>query len=169
MRPRALFAAFAFSLLSIGAFAQDGLRSASLPERSLPSLPSERPDLFRATPDTFVPHPDQRPQVGPGFVIGGFWPYGPWPWPDGRHSRRDGRYRNYRRYGDFTAPPAQPERPPAAAPVAPPDKYVPGVPGKPKTFYVIPDCYAGDKPPQADRLRPGCDASKVRKIPPPPV
>jgi hypothetical protein len=36
----------------------------------------------------------------------------------------------------------------------------------PKTFYVIPGCYAGDKPPRAARLRRGCDASKIRAIPP---
>ena len=39
-------------------------------------------------------------------------------------------------------------------------------PGRPKTFYVVPGCYAGDKPPSARRLPKGCDASKVRTIPP---
>jgi hypothetical protein len=43
----------------------------------------------------------------------------------------------------------------SAAPAAPP-----------KTFYVIPGCYAGDKPPSAQSLRKGCDRSKVRVIPP---
>lgn len=36
----------------------------------------------------------------------------------------------------------------------------------PKTFYVIPGCYAGDKPPRTVRLPPTCDASKVRTVPP---
>jgi hypothetical protein len=42
-------------------------------------------------------------------------------------------------------------------------------PGVPKTFYVIPGCYAGDKPPRGRLLPRGCDASKVRTIPPRPV
>ncbi|MGH9345933.1 MAG: hypothetical protein ACRD26_01590 [Vicinamibacterales bacterium] len=40
------------------------------------------------------------------------------------------------------------------------------VPGVPKTFYVIPGCYAGDKPPRTVTLPRGCDPSKVRRIPP---
>jgi hypothetical protein len=36
----------------------------------------------------------------------------------------------------------------------------------PKTFYVIPGCYAGDKRPSAQSLRKGCDIAKVRVIPP---
>ena len=39
-------------------------------------------------------------------------------------------------------------------------------PAIPKTFYVIPKCYAGDKKPTADRLPPGCRTSNVRTIPP---
>jgi hypothetical protein len=39
-------------------------------------------------------------------------------------------------------------------------------PAAPKTFYVIPKCYAGDKRPSADRLPAGCRASNVRAIPP---
>ena len=35
-----------------------------------------------------------------------------------------------------------------------------------KTFYVIPGCYAGDKPPRTAPLPKGCDASKMRAIPP---
>jgi hypothetical protein len=36
----------------------------------------------------------------------------------------------------------------------------------PKTFYVVPGCYAGDKPPQAERLPANCDAANARTIPP---
>jgi len=36
----------------------------------------------------------------------------------------------------------------------------------PKTFYVIPGCYAGDKPPKNRPLPRGCSASKMRVIPP---
>jgi len=35
-----------------------------------------------------------------------------------------------------------------------------------KTFYVIPGCYAGDRPPKDVRLPRGCDRSRVRAIPP---
>jgi hypothetical protein len=47
-------------------------------------------------------------------------------------------------------------------------KAVATSPGVPKTFYVIPGCYAGDKPPRA-KLPRGCDPSKVRAIPPQPI
>lgn len=40
------------------------------------------------------------------------------------------------------------------------------VPAAPKTFYVIPKCYAGDKPPDKDRLPKGCLISNLRKVPP---
>lgn len=39
-------------------------------------------------------------------------------------------------------------------------------PAIPKTFYVIPKCYAGDKPPDKDRLPKGCQVLNVRKVPP---
>jgi len=39
-------------------------------------------------------------------------------------------------------------------------------PAIPKTFYVIPKCYAGDKKPIADKLPKGCRASDLRTIPP---
>ena len=42
----------------------------------------------------------------------------------------------------------------------------PPPPGAPKTFYVIPGCYAGDRPPQTERLPPKCDAAQARTIPP---
>ena len=44
-------------------------------------------------------------------------------------------------------------------------KAMAAVPGKPRTFYVIPGCYAGDTPPRA-RLPRGCDRSKLRAVPP---
>jgi hypothetical protein len=36
----------------------------------------------------------------------------------------------------------------------------------PRTFYVIPRCYAGDTPPRAAQLPAGCDAASVRVVPP---
>jgi hypothetical protein len=42
----------------------------------------------------------------------------------------------------------------------------PRVAAIPKTFYVIPGCYAGDAPPRTARLPKGCLAQNVRTIPP---
>jgi hypothetical protein len=39
-------------------------------------------------------------------------------------------------------------------------------PAIPKTFYVIPKCYAGDKKPNAIQLPKGCRASDLRTVPP---
>jgi hypothetical protein len=39
-------------------------------------------------------------------------------------------------------------------------------PAVPKAFYVIPGCFAGDKPPTSDRLSAACDITRVRTIPP---
>ena len=36
----------------------------------------------------------------------------------------------------------------------------------PKTFYVIPRCYAGDVRPRADQLPPGCQIARLREVPP---
>jgi hypothetical protein len=36
----------------------------------------------------------------------------------------------------------------------------------PKTFYVIPGCYAGDTPPAADRLPSGCSSQNLKIVPP---
>ena len=47
---------------------------------------------------------------------------------------------------------------PSAAPPRPP--------AVPKTFYVIPGCYAGDKPPRTVALPRGCNVAKARAVPP---
>ena len=39
-------------------------------------------------------------------------------------------------------------------------------PAVPKTFYVIPGCYAGDKPPREGMLPRGCTTAKLRTVPP---
>jgi hypothetical protein len=65
----------------------------------------------------------------------------------------------YRRDLEPTASgPQQPRDTPAVLP--------PPTPAKAKTFYVIPGCYAGDKPPGNRRLPAGCDVLKLRTIPP---
>jgi hypothetical protein len=42
----------------------------------------------------------------------------------------------------------------------------PRPPAIPKTFYVIPGCYAGDTPPAADRLPSGCSSKNLKTVPP---
>ena len=72
-------------LISSTAWAQEGLRSASLPERNLSTPNPLAPvDLFRAGPLTYPPlddprfRPDRRPHRFPRFPYGSFVP--PW-WP----------------------------------------------------------------------------------------
>lgn len=159
---RTVAAAIVITFASV-ASAQQGLGSASLPDRTPPPLPSERPDVFRAPPGTYVPRP-VSPVFNPGFPVFGFWPFNPW------QSQHSWRHRHWHRdRGEISDRESREvERPPAAAPApAPvPEKYVAGAPGKPKTFYVIPGCYAGDRPPERDRIPRGCDVRKLRKIPP---
>jgi len=49
---------------------------------------------------------------------------------------------------------------------ATPVPAAPVVQAVPKTFYVIPGCYAGDKPPRRGTLPAGCDLARLRKVPP---
>ena len=157
-----LLAALAVALLSTAAAAQDGLRSASLPERTpMNPVPPPPVDLFRAAPDTYTPKPpDQRPRhrqsnrhlfgasvFAPVYLVGYSIE------PDRRAGFQSPELEPLRR--------SEPPAPPAAAPVAP-TPMPPVTPGPRKTFYVIPGCYAGDRPPHADRLPPGCDVSKTR-------
>ncbi len=160
---RTFHVAVAICLLSTAGSAQQGLRSASLPDRAPPPLPSATPDVFLARPNTYTPRPprrDLRRYRGDGFAID----YS--HYSDTRFAKRDtsgnvelridpGETRNSRSDLDRVA---------SAAPL--PQRVVAA--GPPKTFYVIPGCYAGDKPPQADRLRPGCRISDTRKVPPVP-
>jgi hypothetical protein len=53
-------------------------------------------------------------------------------------------------------PPSIHEQPPISY-----EPYVPGTAGPPKTFFVIPGCYAGDRPPKKMALPRGCDISKL--------
>jgi hypothetical protein len=54
----------------------------------------------------------------------------------------------------------------AAAPDAPAAAAAMVRPAAPKTLYVIPRCYAGDKRPSASALPAGCDLRAMRTIPP---
>jgi hypothetical protein len=150
-------------LLCGAAEAQEGLRSASLPEPSLSSSVADERDLFRVPPDFYArrPEPDASrlffPFVLPfpqAFVPAPWYPY-PYPPPPGSShaDARDDARRRVRRE-EISETPAPPSAPPA-----------PMLPGKPKTFYVIPRCYMGDRPPESEWLPAGCDRSKMRIVP----
>lgn len=166
---RILCAGLALWLLPAVAAAQDVLPSASLqmglPSAALARRPpagSIRRDLFRADPATFAPTFHEPPLLDSRFVpcCGGFAgpvfaPAGTWWAPQPQIV--------YVPYViiEREVPRAAPAPPPAAAPPPPPP-----APGVPKTFYVIPGCYAGDKRPDAGALPRGCDIGRLRTIPP---
>ena len=160
MRARIGCLTLTVALLPAASFAQDGLRSASLPERPLTASvppPPSRGDGYRASPRTYRPDPRRRSQLP---VFGYYGPQLGYPYDD-----------------PYVQPiivvqvpsdavrPAQ-AAPPAPAPVVPPTPYVAGAPGRPKTFYLIPGCYAGDRRPAPESLAPGCSMNRLRVVPP---
>ena len=146
--------------------AQDGLRSASLPQSAPPPTIAVERDLFLVPPDFYIRRPDPWgsrlffPQVL-------LWPPGVPTWQSPLSL--------YPQSLDIDEPVVQdipnersgvPLVSGADAAAIPAMPAPPMVPGPPKTFYVIPGCYAGDRPPAAESLRPGCDRSNMRVIPP---
>ena len=158
-----LFSALACAvvLLSSPAIAQDGLRSASLPERSRDNpFPAERANQFRARPDTYTTRPITLP---PGGVIS-FPFYSFTPPVVVVVERVVERLPTIYRRDMFEPRPASPAERAAPAPAAPPPVVTP--PPTPKTFYVIPGCYAGDRRPEPEQLPAGCDLRRLRVVPP---
>lgn len=133
--------------------AQDGLRSASLPERPLSSSSgSMREDLYRTGPGRH-----RLARSRPSWpVFGYFGPEVVYPYVQ----------------PIIVVVPRDPVDPARAmprampAPVAPPAPYVAGMAGRPKTFYVIPGCYAGDRRPEPESLAPGCSLTRLRVVAP---
>ena len=127
-------------------------------------------DLFRAGPDTYAPDdPTRRPgrvprrsRVHPYRTSAGYFPT---PYVPGFESSESVTVNiaihPERAVTDETEPlrreraDATPE--PAPAPISPW--------AAPKTFYVVPRCYAGDRRPSADQLPAGCDITLLRVIP----
>jgi hypothetical protein len=123
--------------------------------------PTER-DVFVARPGTYAPRYDRRltpAEMGlwfpPSTVV---WPTilaAPPPAPPVVIVVVPPRSRS------TAAPPASP------APATPLPAATPASPAGPrKPLYVIPLCYAGDKPPRPDQLRPGCRLADLRTISP---
>jgi hypothetical protein len=186
----------AIGLLPAETFAQGGLRSGSLPDRSPGQFRSQGPmvrspgpmgrapgrpvrrlgnsprgtreDVFRARPWTYRPGRSQLFFRGGG----GYYPYPYYPYPAYPSSSYQ-YYPHEQIYQDpeptVTVFPSTPAEDAPAAPLATaprPEPYVPGPPGPPKTFYIIPGCYLGDRRPAPESLAPGCSISKLRVIPP---
>ena len=159
MFARMMWAAGILALLCGVAEAQDGLRSAALPEPALRSPVADERDLFRVPPDFYnrPPDPDGSrlffPLFLPTFVTTRDW-YAPQyphiPGPAQLDARTEAGKNTQREA--IAESPALSSVPPA-----------PVLPGKPKTFYVIPGCYAGDRPPRLEWLPAGCDMSKMRE------
>jgi hypothetical protein len=156
--------------------AQDSLRSASLPESGPGPTVNVQGDLFIVPPDFYRTRPDPESSrlFFPQVLV---WPPGvpgvpyPWQYPLSQYPLSPYVDGPISPYVDEPVPEAgvdrpvdllEPTQPIVEAPPPPP----PMVPGPPKTFYVIPRCYAGDRPPPPGWLRPGCDRSKMRVIPP---
>jgi hypothetical protein len=125
------------------------LRSASLPERPIATAPpAPGTDRFVAAPDSYTPGRHRQPYFFP-FVYGG-----------GAYPSHEPRTRELTVHVTVLPTPPAPR---LAEPIAPRPDFPPG---PPKTFYVIPGCYAGDKPPADTPLASACDHAKLRIVPP---
>ena len=164
----ALVLAFAASAAAQGRGHQGSPQPHQAPRPSRPdSAPPPAPiSPFAATPETYAPHYDRPVGLhhGRGLGLGvpvynnpiGFGFYAPEtlapapPAPD-------------KVTPPAPEPPKVPEPPKAAAPVPEPPPIA--VAHGPDTFYVIPGCYAGNRPPIPERLPKGCDIARMRTVP----
>jgi hypothetical protein len=186
MFARTMQAAGILALLCGAAEAQDGLRSAALPEPTLRSPVADDRDLFRVPQDFYNRRPDSDgsrlffPQPLPTLVWNPNWPDTIVP----VHGFTGASAHRFRFTGSHVLgcmgsgsvvhacsgsgvterSEAAPET--TASPSATPPRMAPG---EPKIFYVIPGCYAGDRPPALEWLPRGCDTSKMRVVTPTPV
>lgn len=132
-------------------------RSPGRPVQRLANSPrTPRGDVFLARPRTFRPGRSELFLRDRGYYRYPHYPFPiylysyPYPYP---------YYPPEQVYPDpeptvIVFPPTPAEATPAAPPppTLPPEPYVTGPPGPPKTFYVIPGCYIGDRRP-ASRLQ----------------
>jgi len=76
---RTLSVVVTLALLVAPVRAQDGLRSASLPEHPVTAPPPARgPDLYRVGPRAYAHVDRRRPLIPPGVFGGGYGGWGPW-------------------------------------------------------------------------------------------
>ncbi len=154
------------SPLPSGPLAQTGLRSASLPDRTPQApVPPARGDLFLAGPETYAPRFDRPFVPYPRFLPGAFRFVPVMYWrrssPRAFAPVRSHGYLRLEENDVITTPAVLAAAAPPA--ITPPPAVV--VRTVPKTFYVIPGCYAGDKPPRPEQLPATCNVADVRTIP----
>lgn len=187
MFARMMWAAGILALLCGVAEAQDGLRSAALPEPALRSPAADERDLFRVPQDFYNRGPDSD-----GSRLFFPQPLPTWgqSWPDMNspvHGFTGAQVHRFRFTGSRCSGAWVPgsqvhgcsgawvqgawvtDRSVPEATASPSVTAPRTTPGKPKIFYVIPACYAGDRPPALEWLPAGCDISKMRVVTPTPV
>lgn len=146
-------AALVSLMMAFDAQAQDGLRSASLPERPVATTPPPAHNPYTATADTYTKLRPVFPPIGlPIIGYDGVYVDDVWRRPVPQTRRREEPRMRERDVVGTSYVPARVPVPPAAK-------------GRPKTFYVIPGCYAGDTRPLPTSA-PSCDLSQLRVIPP---
>jgi len=125
-------------------------------------------DVFRAGPRTYAPRYNRSRQRNQSYGYGGGSyitdPFGYISEPDSSSPRLD-RYMSQGITGyprDVELDSARAYRDEALASALQRSR----TPGPPKTFYVIPGCYAGDVRPRAELLPSGCQLARLREVPP---
>jgi hypothetical protein len=141
-------------------------RPSTPPERIVPQVlstqgvtilpPPPPPSPFDARPGTYAPHytdprPSRRDGYGSPIYGGGTWFDSSAPAPVASAPPED---------QNVAAPPPAP-----TAPEPPREPPRVAVAHGPDTFYLIPGCYAGNHPPNPERLPKGCDLAKMRTLP----
>lgn len=126
------------------------------PQPPAPFVPTPQPQTrtpFDATSRTYAPRYDNRPRrrYGPPYYSSA---YGIGELVTGSGSAAVPE--------DVAASDFQ--GPPLTAPFYEPPRVVVASRG-PDTYYVIPGCYAGNRPPNPERLPKGCDAAKLKTTP----
>lgn len=146
-------------LPGVCAFGQDGLRSPVLPEGGpFGQAPGSR-DLY-TVPQDFYNRPTRPVLPVPGNGV--FW-FGP-P-PDNRRRTDERRLdRGIGRAVRTELRRQQRRTPQAPAPSPLPVVMAPA--GRPKTFYIVDGCYAGDTRPEVGRLPERCRGMALRVVPP---
>jgi hypothetical protein len=143
-----------------------GLSSAQVLSGPLPMFPAPPASPFRAAPSTYLRHKKVSPFLRPrpsivigGFAVGGDAP-SETPPPAGRADTPTIETPVVAQPPEAQPPDRQPPRAqaPDAAPSAAPAALAP------VTLYVIPGCYAGDRPPVDGILPAGCDVAKMRTV-----
>lgn len=145
--------------------AMPGLSAAQVLSGPLPMFPQPA-SPFDAAPSTYVPHKGLSPFLRPrrSIVIGGF-AFGGDASPEMPSALSPIETPAIEMPAAAPQSP-NPQPPDAQPPVAPPDTPASVAPPNtaPVTLYVIPGCYAGDKPPADGMLPSGCDVANLRIV-----